>query len=73
MRALTRYVGWEIVAIHALTGMLFAVINAVLLRALVPEHWAVALALLPLAAFSWWGFCAEARYMIRASRDLRSR
>ena len=73
MRRLNAYLGWEIVAIHALTGVLFAAINALLLRALLPDHWAFAVALLPLAAFSWWGFFAEARYMLRVSRDLRSR
>ena len=71
MRALIEYVSWEIVALHALTGGLFAVINALILRALVPGHWVLALGLLPLAAFSWWGFFAEARYMLRVSRDLR--
>jgi len=73
MRALINYIGWEIVAIHVLTGVLFAVVNALILRALVPEHWPLALALAPLAAWSWWGFAAEARFVVRASRDLRRR
>ncbi len=71
MRALNRYAGWEILAIHALTGVLFALINGVVARALLPEHRGVALGLLPLAAFSWWGWYAEAKYVLRASRDLR--
>jgi hypothetical protein len=68
MRALRWYLGWEIAAIHALTGLLFALINGLLLRAMLPDHWAVVLALLPLTAFSWWGFLAEARFVVRASR-----
>jgi hypothetical protein len=73
MRSLNRYLSWEIIAIHALTGVLFAVIDALLVRVLLPQHWLVALTLVPVAAFSWWGFFAEARFVIRTSRDLRSR
>ena len=71
MRALVRYVGWEIVVIHALTGALFAVITAIILRALVAAHWPLTFAVGPLLAWSWWGFYAEARYVIRASRSMR--
>jgi hypothetical protein len=71
MRGVIRYVGWEILAIHALTGTLFAVINALMLRALLPEHWVLALGLAPLLIWSWWGFFAEARFVTQASRDLR--
>lgn len=70
---MARYLGWEIVGIHAMTGALFALINGLVARALLPGHWPLLLALLPLVAFSWWGFFAEARYMLRVSRDLRSR
>ena len=71
MRGLVSYVSWEIVAIHVLTGLLFAVVNALIVRALVPGHVLVALGLAPLFVWSWWGFWAEARYVVRASRDLR--
>jgi hypothetical protein len=73
MRSLNRYLSWEVIAIHALTGVLFAIINALIIRVLLPQHWLAALALVPVAAFSWWGFFAEARFVIRTSRDLRSR
>ena len=71
MRGLVRYVGWEIVGIHMLTGALFAAVTAIILRALLPAHWPLALVVAPLLAWSWWGFYAEARYVIRASRSLR--
>ncbi len=71
MRGLSQYLGWEIVAIHAMTGALFALINVLIVRALVPEQWGLALGLAPLFVWSWWGFWAEARYMLRVSRELR--
>ena len=71
MRGLISYVSWEIIAIHVLTGLLFAAVNALIVRALVPGHVLVAIGLAPLLVWSWWGFWAEARYVLRASRDLR--
>ncbi len=71
MRGLVSYVSWEIVGIHVLTGVLFAVVTALFVWALVPGHVWVALALAPLFAWSWWGFWAEARHVLRASRELR--
>jgi hypothetical protein len=70
---MTRYLSYEIIAIHALTDALFALINALVVRALLPGHWPLLLTLLPLAAFSWWGFFAEAQYVLGVSSDLRSR
>lgn len=61
MRVLTRYIGWELVAIHVLTGALFLCVNAIILRALTPDRWIAVLGLLPLAVFSWWGWYAETR------------
>lgn len=37
-----------------------------------PERWGVVLTLLPLAVFSRWGWYAETRHVISASRDLRT-
>ena len=50
---LSRFLGWEIVAVHALTGVLFAIILIVLLANTGLEHWWVALLDLPVAIFSW--------------------
>jgi len=71
MRGFVRYVGREIVGIHMLTGALFAVVTAIIFHALLPSHWPLALGIATLVAWSWWGFYAEARYVIRASRSLR--
>ena len=71
MRGLVRYVGWGIVGIHVLTGALFAVVTVIIFRALLPGHWPLALAVVPLLAWSWWSFYAEARYVIRVSRAVR--
>jgi hypothetical protein len=69
--SLTRYLGWEILAIHGLTGVLFGVVTVVVYAALLPERWPVALALLPLAAFSWWGWYAEGAFVMRVSSEMR--
>jgi hypothetical protein len=53
------------------TGVLFALITAIFAVALLPDRWPVALALLPLQLFGWWGWWAEAQFVHRASRDLR--
>jgi hypothetical protein len=71
MRALVRYIGWEIVALHAITGALYVLVNAILLAALLPDRWWLALALTPLTIFGAWGWYAESAYVLRASRDLR--
>jgi hypothetical protein len=68
---LIRYLSWEMLAIHAFTGALFAVITVVIYAALLPDRWPVALALLPLATFSWWGWYAEGAVMLAASRAMR--
>jgi hypothetical protein len=73
MRGVIRYVGWEILAIHALTGLLFVVVNALMLRALLPGHWGLALGLAPLLIWSWWGFFAEARFVPSVARPSRWR
>ncbi len=71
MRHLNRYLGFEILAIHLLTGALFAVINIVLFAVVMERNaWFVA-ALVPIAAFSWWGWRAEATFVARVSRELR--
>ena len=71
MRGLTRYLSFEMIAIHLLTGALFAVITGVVMVAVVRANVWFALALVPLAAFSWWGWWAEARFVVRASSEMR--
>ena len=71
MGALRHYLAWEILAIHLLTGTLYALVNVMLALALVPDRWPVALAILPIMLFGWWGWAAEAEFVRRASRDLR--
>jgi hypothetical protein len=71
MRALVSYLSWEMLAIHILTGALFAVITVVFAVALIPDYWWVAIALIPVQLFGWWGWWAEARFVHRALRDLR--
>jgi hypothetical protein len=71
LRALTTYLSWEMLAIHLLTGALFALITVILAVALLPDRWLVALALLPVQLFGWWGWWAEAAFVRDASRSLR--
>jgi hypothetical protein len=71
MRALTQYVSWEMLAIHLLTGALYAVVTAVVALALLPERWIIAVVLMPFVLFGWWGWWAEARFVRQVSSDLR--
>ena len=67
MHALNRYLGIEILAVHLLTGMLFAVINALMFAVVWSRNPLFALALTPVALFSWWGWYAEDRVMARVA------
>lgn len=71
MTGLTRYLSWEMLFIHGLTGLLFGVVNVVLFAALLPDRWPIALAMSPFALFCAWGWYAEAKFVERASRDMR--
>jgi hypothetical protein len=53
------------VVVHAATGLLFLLLNAILYWALLPGHWMIALAYDPLFAFCCWGWYAEARAIWR--------
>ena len=71
MRTLTRYLGFEMLAIHLLTGVLFGVVNVVLFAAVFQRNAWFTPALIPIAVFSWWGWYAEAKFVARVSGDLR--
>ena len=45
MRGLTVYLSWEMIAIHAVTGALFALVTVIFAIALIPEHFAAVEAL----------------------------
>lgn len=70
---LTRYISWEMLAIHLVTGALFALVNVILVVALLPDLWWIVVALAPLQLFGAWGWWAEARFVGRVSREIRAR
>jgi hypothetical protein len=72
VRLLVRYIGVEMIALHALTGALFLFVNVVVFAAVWQARPWIVLVLLPFAAFNWWGWWAEGRFVVRAMRALHA-
>lgn len=71
MNILNRWAGWEAVFLHAMTGLLFAlVVVTVVLKTVSVSTWLLAL-LIPLFAVSALGWLGQARVILRATRRLR--
>jgi len=71
MNFVTRWMGWEALFIHGLTGVLFTGVSVFLLYKLAStEPWVLALAG-PLTAFCAWGWWAEAVVLIEATAWMR--
>jgi len=70
---LTRLLAWEIVLVHALTGLLFAA-SIVLLLAFMDagKRWVIG-AMSPFIVFLWLGWGYEAWIILRMSREMRRR
>jgi hypothetical protein len=73
VRALTAYLSYEMLAIHLLTGALFAFLNVVLFIGLWDAAPWFALAIVPFTAFCTWGWYAEYRVFADVSRQMRAR
>jgi hypothetical protein len=71
MSFITRWMGWEALFIHGLTGVLFAGGSVFLLYKLaVIEPWVLGLAG-PFTAFCAWGWWAEAVVLVKATAWMR--
>ena len=71
MSFVTRWMGWEALFIHGLTGTLFAGISAFLLYRLASsEPWILVIAA-PFTAFCAWGWWTEAVVLVRATAWMR--
>lgn len=71
MTLVTRWVGWEALFIHGLTGLLFAGAGSFAIYKLaVLQPWVLAL-VVPLFAFFAWGWWAEAAVIVRATAWMR--
>lgn len=73
LRAFLTYIAWETIAIHALTGLLFAAISFLLVANVGMEApWALVF-VVPLLTISWMGWLAQARAAITVARAIRDR
>jgi hypothetical protein len=73
MRALTSYLSWEMLAIHLLTGAFFVIASVLIfIASWRAEPW-FALIVIPFTAFCAWGWYAEYRVFLEASRNMRRR
>ena len=68
---LSRLLAWEVVLVHALTGVLFATALAVLALQIDTGHWWLAAALSPIVALSWLGWLYEAWIIWQGTAALR--
>ncbi len=71
MSFVTRWMGWEALFIHALTGLLFAASCGIVLYKLAGgPGWLLAL-VVPFFAFCAWGWWAEAAVLVKATAWMR--
>ncbi|HXH21237.1 MAG TPA: hypothetical protein VNN10_04345 [Dehalococcoidia bacterium] len=72
MGFVTRWMGWEALFIHGLTGLLFAGVSVFLVYRLAVSEPLVLALVLPFTAFCAWGWWAEAVVLRRATAWMRS-
>jgi hypothetical protein len=72
MNFVTRWMGWEALFIHGLTGALFGGASAYLLYRLAVDSPLVLLLAAPFTAFCAWGWWAEAVVLAQATAWMRA-